>query len=360
VHAVEGDQVRIDLNSNMQGLVPLTDFESPPAAGESFEFSLEHVQEGVWILSRQAARMLEIFQGLKVGEQVEAKVIGYNSGGLELKIGPVPAFLPASQLALEPVKDLTAFAGQTLICQIIEINKGKKRVLLSRRALLQQEAAAKRKAAVAQLKEGQVIKGKVVKLEGFGAFVEISDGLTGLLHVSNIAHERVDHPNKVLELGQEVEVKILEIKEGGKRLGLGMKQLQAHPWDGVQQRYYEEARAKGSVTRTTDFGAFVQLEAGIEGLLHISQLGSERVKKVEDAVKVGDEVIVRVLSVDSQRRRLSLSRLDDLGEVITTLEVDESEGPAKEPAVKIFTKDNLPQTATNLGDVLRKALEKKG
>jgi ribosomal protein S1 len=349
--SLTGEDVFVELGPRFQGVIPLTEFESPPKVGDRFEFTLVSVADGLWTLSRKEARLLATWQDLAPGREVDAKVIGYNTGGLELKIGPVSAFMPASEIGLERVEDFQSFVGQSMRCEVRELNRAKRRVLLSRRSVLSREREHDREASVKSLSVGQVRHGKVEKLEPFGAFIDLGNGLTGLLHVSNISHQRVEHPSKVLTVGQELEVKVLEVAKGGQRIGVGLKQLQPDPWSTVAERFPPERVVKGKVVRLAEFGAFVELEPGIEGLVHISQLSADRVKKVQDAVKIGEEVTVRVQSVDGKARRISLSRKTQRGSLIGSDEDVSAED------LKQHLRTALP--ATTLGSLLQKALEAK-
>jgi len=362
ITSIAGDDVFVELGPRVQGVISLREFEKPPNVGEQFEFSMVSVSADLWTLSRQEARKIETWKGLKVGRRVTAHAIGLNSGGLEMKIGPVAAFMPHSQIDLAPVADLTPLIQQQMLCEVTEVNAAKKRVILSRRRVLEDERRQQREQALAALAVGQVLRGRIEKIEKFGAFVEIGPGLSGLLHVSNIAHKRIEDPATVLKVGDEVEVKVLEIKDKGRKIGLGMKQLRAHPWDGIDERYNAGQRTAGRVTRIQEFGAFVELEPGVEGLLHVSQLSPTRVARVEDAVKTGDEVTVRILEIDRERRRMALSRLTPKGVLIGSEgdadEVEKSEKPGVE--TRIYREGSaVPRASTNLGELLRQALERR-
>ena len=355
---LEGNQVFIELSPKVHGVIAVEEFLEPPSAGQEFDFSLENINaDGLWNLSRTAARIQETWGKLKEGALVEAKVIGENTGGLELKIGPVTAFMPTSQIAIGAT-DAKQFFGKTIECEILEVNRKRRRVVLSRKAIeFKQQREERRKAAEA-LAEGDVVTGKVERLEPFGAIVDIGNGLSGLLHVSNISYQHVKDPASVLNPGQEVQVKILELKKGGKRIALGMKQLETDPWDLVDAEFSVDSRHAGKVTRTADFGAFVQMSGGVEGLLHISQLSPQRVEQVSDAVQVGEEVQVRVLSVDRAKKRISLSRLNQKGALIGSEDDVDAAVEMDEPGESFDPLRAPPkERGTNLGDVLRRALE---
>ncbi|MBL8897003.1 MAG: S1 RNA-binding domain-containing protein [Planctomycetes bacterium] len=353
---VTKDEVFVELGPRMQGIIALAHFETPPSEGQVFDFVLHGMKDDLWVLSRRDAQVLVSPSDIEVGKLVKAKVVGFNTGGLELKVGNVNAFMPASQVDLHHVEDLASFGGQTLLCKVLEFeNKGKRsRVTLSRRAVLAAERDVALKESVATLQPGQVVTGKVTRLEPFGAFVEIAPGVEGLLHVSNLSRQRVEDPSKVLSVGQSIQAQITEIQKGGKRIGLSMKALEANPWDEVAARYAEGTVVKGKVTRVAEFGAFLEVEKGIEGLVHISQLSSERVNRINDAVKVGQEFPVRVVSVDAERERLSLSRLDETGHLIGSEDaVDAAE------IGQVLKKTQEAPRGMSLGSLFKKALEKK-
>ncbi|MCC7170640.1 MAG: S1 RNA-binding domain-containing protein [Planctomycetes bacterium] len=352
VTSINGTEVMVELGPKTHGAISLEEFETPPQPGESYEFSLVSIKDGLWTLSRREARALATWRDLRKGALVKAKVIGENSGGLELKIGPVSAFMPASEIALHRVDTFTAFVGETWECEVVEVAPKRKRVVLSRKAVLGRERTEARKEMVGTLREGAVVRGKIEKLEDFGAFVDLGKGVTGLLHVSNISHQRIQKPGDVLTVGQDVEVKILEVKNGGKRIGLGMKQLAADPFDQFKKTHARDTLCEGKVTRLAEFGAFVELVPGVEGLLHKSQVSPDRVANLAEVIKVGDTVKVRIKEYDG--KKVSLSRLNSRGALIGSEEdVDQAD------MNQFLDKGPARSTGTNLGDVLRAALEKK-
>ncbi len=227
-------------------------------------------------------------------------------GGLIADVGGVRAFVPASQLSQRYVEKIGDFVGKDMKLKIIEVDKQKKRIVASRKAVVVEEAAAKKKEAWDKLEEGIVIHGIVRRLTDFGAFVDVG-GVDGLIHITDLSWGRIKHPSEVVQPNQEVDVKILSLDRDRDRIQLGYKQLQARPWDNAQEKYPEGSIVEGKVVRITDFGAFVELEPGLDGLVHISQCALNRVAKVEDAVQVGQTVRVKVLSVDPEKKRISLS-----------------------------------------------------
>ena len=227
-------------------------------------------------------------------------------GGLIADVGGVRAFVPASQLSQRYVEKIGDFVGKDMKLKIIEVDKQKKRIVASRKAVIAEEAAAKKKEAWDKLEEGIVIHGIVRRLTDFGAFVDVG-GVDGLIHITDLSWGHIKHPNEVVQPNQEVDVKILSLDRDRDRIQLGYKQLQPRPWDNAQEKYPEGSIVEGKVVRITDFGAFVELEPGLDGLVHISQCALNRVAKVEDAVQVGQTVRVKVLSVDPEKKRISLS-----------------------------------------------------
>jgi ribosomal protein S1 len=263
--------------------------------------------------------------------------------------------MPASQVGLGREDNLAQYLGQTLEAIVLETDGERRRLLLSRRALLETERESAREQSVGSLSTGQVVRGKVTRIETFGAFVDLGNGLEGLLHVSNLSRGHVADPNDVVKKGQDLEVMVLKIEEGGKRIGLGIKQLEADPWKELGGRFQVDQVVSGKVVRLTDFGAFVELAPGIDGLLHVSVMGKERVRRPQDVLKVAQEISVRIVSIDAARQRLSLSRLDARGAVIGS---EDSVDTAVIDEALARTQTNTPQ-GTNLGSLFRKALDQQ-
>ncbi len=352
VAGISGDDVIVELGPRMQGVVSLGEFDPPPSVGDAHRFALRGREDDLWLLSLTDAREIAAWEELEVGSLVRARVTGQNQGGLELKIGKHEAFMPLSQVSAGREADVASVMGQTLTCEVLEIDRGRKRCVISRRRVEERERLEALEESVGRLHPGLVLTGKITRLENYGAFVDLGGGLEGLVHVSNVSRRRVDDVREVLKEGQEVQVQVLEIKEGGKRVGLGMKQLEPDPWDYVEERYHVDSQVPGKVTRVADFGAFVELEPGLEGLLHVSQLGRERVRRVGDLVKVGEELTVRVLAIERGERRISLSRLDTRGAVLgsdESVDADVIDEALAEPG-----EGNL---STNLGALFKDALK---
>jgi len=310
------DEILVDVGYKTEGTIPRRELQYSAEeinVGDEISVFVRRIEaEGDLLLSKRRAdiertwgKLEEIF---KNDETIEAPVTREVKGGLILDVGD-RGFMPASHVSRGFVKDLGQFVGETMTCRIIELDRKKRQIILSRKEVLEEEHAKKREETWDRLQEGKVIKGTVKRLTDFGAFVDLG-GVDGLLHVSELSWGRVEHPSEVLEEGQEIEVLILRVDEERERVSLGYKQIQPDPWDDVEGKYPEGALVEGTVVRLVGFGAFVELEPGVDGLIHISQLADYRVATPEEIVGEGEEVKVKVLSVNADERRISLSLRD--------------------------------------------------
>jgi len=310
VIAIHGDDIFVQLESKSEGVLPIDQFEDrePPAVGDSINVVVDRYDqlEGVWMLRLPRAAQEADWSSLQEGIIVEGRVTEANKGGLVLNINGIRAFMPASQVDLVRVENLSQFVGQTLKCQVTEVRRANRNLVVSRRALLEAEREEQRRRTWEELEEGQVRTGTVRNIQPFGVFVDVG-GVDGLVPMSELSWVRVEDAHEVVSLGQEVQVKVLKVDRDAQRLTLGLKQLTASPWETFEQRYPMGATVTGRVTRIADFGAFVEIEPGVEGLVHISQLARHRVRRVRDVVQEGQEVRVRLMEIDPQARRLSLS-----------------------------------------------------
>ena len=254
-----------------------------------------------------AAVELGNWDEVQEGMLVDAAVTGHNAGGLECEVNHIRGFIPVSQISLYRVEDLARFVGQRFTCLIAEANRERKNLVLSRRAVLEREKEEKKQQFFSALAPGQIHEGTVRKLLDFGAFVELGNGIDGLLHVSQLSWGRVKHPSEVVQEGQTIRVRIEKIDLQTGRIGLSYRDMLENPWSAAAAKYLPRTPVRGKVTRLMDFGAFVELEPGIEGLVHISELSHKRVWRAADVVKEGDEIEVLVLNVDPQAQRMSLS-----------------------------------------------------
>lgn len=266
--------------------------------------------EGTVVLSKRRADERQAWEELtakyEANEPIEAPVTARVKGGLLVDVG-VRGFVPASHVDLNFVDDLEQYVGQKLRFRIIELDRQRRNVVLSRKELLEEELAQAKEKAFSELQAGQIVPGVVRRLTDFGAFVDVGGGVEGLLHVSEMAYSRVDHPKDVLHEGQEINVKILGVDRERERISLSLKETMPDPWTTIEERYGEGQIVEGEVTRTVDFGAFVKLEDGVEGLVHISQLADHRVENASDVVQPGQRVKVKVINLDADARRIGLS-----------------------------------------------------
>ena len=353
IAGIDKSDVIVDLGPRMQGVISIDEFEPAPVVGETYQFSLAGQEDGLWLLSRKEALAIAALDEIEVGSNVKAKVTGQNTGGLELRVAGLRGFMPASHAAIGRVEDLSSFIGQHLVCEVLELDREKKQLLLSRRNVERQEVESARSEAVGTLVPGATLHGKVTRVEGFGAFVDIGGGVEGLLHVSNISRKRVEDVSEVLSTGQDVKVMILDIKEGGRRIGLGMKQLEPDPWDDAVHRFRDDQIVEATVMKVLDFGAFLELEPGLEGLLHVSQMGDgggQRGGRAKPSCTPGEKLTVRIESIDPMERRISLSMLDSRG---AKLGSEEAAGAAE---IDNVLRESSQQIGTNLGNLFKKAL----
>jgi ribosomal protein S1 len=310
VFRIHGQDVFIDLpGGRTQGVLPLTQFpEGPPAIGTEVEITIEGFDSanGIMLLSRKGAAVEADWSSVAAGMTVEARVTAVNKGGLSVDVNGIRGFMPISQIDLYRIENAEQFVNQRLLCLVVEVDPVERNLVVSRRALLEKQREEMRDKLWSELAEGQVRQGIVRSVKDFGAFVDLG-GVDGLLHVSEMSWQRVQDPLSIVQPGQTVKVIVLKIDHERRKVSLGLKQLTASPWDSVADKYHVGDLVSGKVSRLMDFGAFVELEPAIEGLIHVSELAPQRVFRVSDIVKPGQEVQVKVLSVDPEQRRISLS-----------------------------------------------------
>jgi small subunit ribosomal protein S1 len=316
---IDKDEVLVDIGYKSEGVIPSNELSIRKSVDPSEEVSLgeeidalvltKEDQEGRLILSKKRARFEKAWRRIEgaaeSGEPVEGTVIEVVKGGLILDLG-VRGFLPASLVDIRRVQNLDEFMGQTLECKVIELNRSRNNVVLSRRAVLEEERKEVREQILGRLQPGQEVEGKISNIVDFGAFVDL-EGIDGLIHISELSWSHVNHPSEVLSIGDTVRVKVLDIDRDRQRISLGLKQTQEDPWQRVLNEYKEGDTVSGKVTKIVAFGAFVQILPGVEGLVHISELAQHHVESPAEVVRPGDELQVKILEVDDSRRRLSLS-----------------------------------------------------
>lgn len=313
VVGIHGNDVFVEVpGGRSQGVLPLQQFEGrKPAIGESVEFDIDHYDsaDGLLVLTREgSAQVVQDWSQVQQGLIVEARVTGTNKNktGLTVEVGGIKGFLPASQLDMYRVEDITQFVNQRLKVMVIEVIPSEKNLIVSRRAVQERDKQVKAEEFWKNVQEGQVKRGIVRSIKPFGAFVDLG-GADGLIPASEFSWQRVNDLNEFVKVGQEVEVLINRIDFDARKIGLSMKQLTVSPFEEFAKRVKAGARISGKVTRIAEFGAFVELEPGVEGLIHVSELSTQRVRKVRDIVSEGQTVQVEILSVDPEARRISLS-----------------------------------------------------
>ncbi len=346
---IDKDEVLVDIGYKSEGVIPAAELSIRRSVDPAEEVSLgdrvdalvltKEDAEGRLILSKKRARFekawRKIERAAESGEPVEGTVIEVVKGGLILDLG-VRGFLPASLVDIRRVHNLDEFMGETLECKVIELNRSRNNVVLSRRAVLEEERKEVRQQILGRLQPGQVVEGKISNIVDFGAFVDL-DGIDGLIHISELSWSHVNHPSEVLSIGDTVRVKVLDIDRDRQRISLGLKQTQEDPWQRVIDSYGSGDVLEGKVTKVVAFGAFVEIVPGVEGLVHISELAEHHVESPSDVVSPGDEVRVRILEIDEERRRISLSikRAEGQGLPLRDVQLPEPAAEASEPAEQV-------------------------
>lgn len=314
VLAITEGTVVVDIGFKSEGTIPIAEFGDPPAieVGDEIEVFLESVedQEGQVVLSKTKADFMRVWDRIKEAHDnnqiIEGRLVRRIKGGIVVDLFGVDAFLPGSQIDIKQVKNFDQFIGDVFPFRIIKLNKNRRNIVVSRRVVLEEERERLRKQILETLEVGQVRKGVVKNITDFGAFIDLG-GLDGLLHITDIAWGRVGHPSEVLSIGQEVEVKVLNYDEVRERISLGMKQLQSHPWENIGEKYPMGTKVTGKVVSITDYGAFVELEQGVEGLVHISEMSwTQHIRHPSKLVSINDMVEVMVLKVDKDEQKISL------------------------------------------------------
>src|SRR5216110_675871 len=326
---IDRDEVLVDIGYKSEGVIPAHELSIRKSVDPSDEVELcEEVdalvltkedQDGRLILSKKRARFEKAWRRIEAaaesGEPVEGTVIEVVKGGLIIDLG-VRGFLPASLVDIRRVPNLDEYLGTKLECKVIELNRSRNNVVLSRRAVLEEERKEQRQEILDRLQPGLVVDGQISNIVDFGAFVDLN-GIDGLIHISELSWSHVNHPSEILEIGQTVRVQVLDIDRDRQRISLGLKQTQEDPWQRVVDSYSLGDELEGKVTKVVTFGAFVEILDGVEGLVHISELANHHVENPREVVQPGDDVKVKILEIDSERRRLSLSVKRVEGQVLT-------------------------------------------
>lgn len=313
ISEIRPNEVAIDIGAKAEGVIPANEFLNfdDLTVGEIVEVFVEKVEnvEGRPVLSYDKAQQQKnwekILEKCEEGEEVSGRVKGKVKGGLVVSIG-VDAFLPASQIDLQAPKNLDQYMGQTFDLKIVKINKERRNIVVSRRELIEGQRQKKRQQILEEVKVGAIRKGVVKNITDYGAFVDL-DGLDGLLHITDMTWGRISHPNEVLKIGEEIEVMVTEIDREKERVSLGIKQMHANPWEQIEKRYPVGSRIRGKVVNLVPYGAFVELEEGVEGLIHITEFSwTKRINKPSEVLRVGDEVEAVVLDIQKEEQKISL------------------------------------------------------
>lgn len=314
---VRRDVVLVDVGFKSEGLIPIEEFRTLDGGvevkpGDVVEVVVENMENpnGVMELSKERADAIKswdrVEQVFEADQPIDGLIANKIKGGMSVNLGGIKAFLPGSQIDLKPVKSLDKLIGQKLQFKILKLNKAKGNIVLSRRVLLEQERESQKRELLKNIREGQVVKGVVKNITDYGAFVDLG-GVDGLLHITDVSWARITHPSEVLKVGEEIEVVVLKYDNDNAKVSLGFKQLQSDPWENVNQKFTPGEQIKGKIVNVTDYGVFVELAEGIEGLVHISELTwKKNVKHPSKLVKVGDVVEAVILDVDSPNKRISL------------------------------------------------------
>jgi small subunit ribosomal protein S1 len=368
---IDKDEVLVDIGYKSEGVIPSHELSIRKSVNPADEVEQgEEVDalvltkedaEGRLILSKKRARFEKAWRRIEAaaesGEPVEGNVIEVVKGGLILDLG-VRGFLPASLVDIRRVHNLEEFTGQTLECKVIELNRSRNNVVLSRRAVLEEERKEVREQILGRLEAGQVVEGKISNIVDFGAFVDL-DGIDGLIHISELSWSHVNHPSEVVAIGDTVRIKVLDIDRDRQRISLGLKQTQEDPWQRVISAHRPGDVLEGEVTKVVAFGAFVEILPGVEGLVHISELADHHVESPSEVVEPGTKLNVKILEIDEERRRLSLSikqvaegkmAMGDLSEQIDAAAAEDSAEDSDESAAGPVAEDD-PSSSQAAGDV---------
>lgn len=353
VVALFGNDVFVELGPRMQGVISIDHFTVRPAVDSVHDFTLRGLEEGLWSLSLSTEKTLTTWKQMEIGCLVQARCVRVAPGGLEVKIGDLHGFMPKSHTGLARDQRPDPLVGKHMTVEVIEIDSERQRVTVSRKLVVQRERLNDHQREVDRLKIGQVVQGRVTRIEDYGAFVAIGHGLEGLVHVSNMSHERVANAESIVKIGDTLDLKVLHIRRGGKRIGLGMKQMHESPWADFERTASVGQVVAGTVTRVLDFGAFVAIRPGIEGLVPASESGVGPTQRLRSVLQAGQKVSARILTIDPERERLALSFLHGSG---LRIQPDEAENAASfEGISRSLGKDRLE---SKLGDELGRALRR--
>jgi small subunit ribosomal protein S1 len=368
---IDKDEVLVDIGYKSEGVIPVSELSIRKSVNTSEEVALgEEIDalvmqkedaDGRLILSKKRARFEKAWKRIEdaheSGVPVAGTVIEVVKGGLILDLG-VRGFLPASLVDIRRVQDLSEYVGQELNCRVIEMNRNRNNVVLSRRAVLEEERKEVRQQIIDELNVGDIVTGTISNIVDFGAFVDL-DGIDGLIHISELSWTHINHPSEVLQVNQEVKVKVLDIDRDRQRISLGLKQTQEDPWQKVVAEHHVGDIVQGRVTKIVAFGAFVEIYEGIEGLVHISELANRHVERPDEVVSVGQQVLVKIIEIDSDRRRLSLSIKRVEGQTVEPMRKPEPEPAEEAEAVEEEAEEAAEAAEAVEAEVVEEAAEEE-
>lgn len=312
--AITDRGIAVDIGFKSEGIIPMSEFDSLDdlKVGDEIEVYLDSVEDkdGQLVLSKKKADFTRIWEKImevqKQDQIIEGKCLRRIKGGIVVDLMGIDAFLPGSQIDVKPIRDFDAFIGQTLQFKVVKVNSLRKNIVVSRRAIIEESQKESREKVLVELQKGQIREGTVKNITDFGVFIDLG-GVDGLLHITDLSWGRVGHPSEVLQLDQKVKVMILDFNDSKDRISLGLKQLLPHPWENIEEKYQVGKRVKGKVVSITDYGAFVELEKGIEGLIHISEMSwTQHIKHPSKVLTIGQEVEIAVLNIEKEEKKISL------------------------------------------------------
>jgi len=312
--AISDREIAVDIGFKSEGVIPIEEFSdvSNLKVGDEIEVFLDTIEDkdGQLVLSKKKADFMKawekVVQIYERGETIEGRITRRIKGGMVVDLMGVDAFLPGSQIDVKPIRDFDALVGQTMTFRILNVNHLRKNIVVSRRVLIEEALKDQREKILAELEKGQIREGTVKNITDFGVFIDLG-GVDGLIHINDLSWGRINHPSEVVSLDEKIKVMVLDFDEEKKRISLGLKQLQPHPWENVEQKYPVGSKVKGRVVNISDYGAFVELEKGVEGLIHISEMSwTQHIKHPSQVVSLGETVEAVVLSVNKEERKISL------------------------------------------------------
>jgi len=357
---LHGADVFVELGPRKQGVIPLAAFEAEPRRGEVHQFTLRGREDELWMLNLHSERTLSEWEELEAGSLTTARVLTKTHDGYQLKIGPVYAYMPYSRSGVRKPRERGALLGRSIVVEVLEVDADKQRAIVSRKAVLKLQKAG---AAPGAVVPGQTVQGRVTRIEPYGVFIRLSRGREGLCHVTNLSADRVEHPGDIVRIGEVVDARVLYVRAGGRRIGLGFKQLLESPWVRLEREHWEGQIVSVEIVRVGRYGAVGRLFAGAEGILPMSECGD---RCPPAGLSTGDRLSARILEMDPEEERLAFSLLHATGQPIAA---DEAECIADFGTIKSLPalKDLLPEPgedgtptsgfSTSLGAVLRKALK---